>query len=427
MEQVAEKIDNTRLGAIRAQFEDMLPSGWALTTLGEAFKWCSGGTPLRTNPRYYGGDIPWLIIGDLNDGVVTEAATHITEEGLANSATRWVEPGSVMLAMYGSIGKLGIAGIRLTTNQAIAFTDPHPHEGKYLFYYLMYSREALASLGKGATQKNISQAVIKEFPFPLPPLPQQRRIVEAIELQLGRLDAAVARLQGAKARLKRYKQAVLKAAVEGRLFNTELGDSELPDDWTWTTLGEAVELVSGGTPKGLNESATGGNIPFFKVGDMTLDGNERYMETSRTYLTPAEAKRLKLTIHPAGTVIFPKRGGAILTNKKRVLSGPGAFDLNLMGAIPNDEIDGDFLFYWFEQLDLSKIYDGSNIPQINKKNVDPLPFAKPPLMEQRRIADELDRLLSSSDETEATLDVQLQQAVRLRQAVLKRAFEGKLV
>jgi len=85
--------------------------------------------------------------------------------------------------MYGSLGKLGIAGVELTTNQAIAFTDPRPVEAKYLFYYLLHRRPELARLGKGGTQQNISQTVIKAFPFILAPLPEQRRIVEGIEEQ----------------------------------------------------------------------------------------------------------------------------------------------------------------------------------------------------------------------------------------------------
>lgn len=391
-----------------------MPVGWKRIPLGAVIETKPGNNKLIKGKQF---DEP---------GPSRYPGFSATGQDIYCAVAEYDRDGIVLSAVGARCGKCFMATGKWTAvaNTHVLLPKLDEVDTKFIWYLLNDENFWVKS---GTAQPFVAVKKSMEIEVALPPIPQQRRIVEAIELQLGRLDAAVARLQGAKARLKRYKQAVLKAAVEGRLFNTELSDGELPDDWTWTTLGEAVELVSGGTPKGLNESETGGNIPFFKVGDMTLDGNERYMETSRTYLTPAEAKRLKLTIHPAGTVIFPKRGGAILTNKKRVLSGPGAFDLNLMGAIPNDEIDGDFLFYWFEQLDLSKIYDGSNIPQINKKNVDPLPFAKPPLKEQRRIADELDRLLSSSDETEATLNAQLQQAVRLRQAVLKRAFEGRLV
>src|SRR5438552_10018974 len=96
-----------------------LPTGWASTFLGDPFSWGSGGTPLRSREMSYGGNIPWVVIGDLNDGLVTETSEYITTAGLATSSAKWVEDGAVLLAMYGSIGKLGIAGRRLTTNQAI--------------------------------------------------------------------------------------------------------------------------------------------------------------------------------------------------------------------------------------------------------------------------------------------------------------------
>ncbi len=170
------------------------PDGWIWTTLGDAFRWGSGGTPKSDIAHYYGGPIPWLVIGDLTDGLINEATNSITQQGLENSSARWVEPGFILVAMYGSIGKLGIAGKRLTTNQAIAFTNPDPIVSKYLFWYLRACRRDLNNLGKGGTQQNISQTVIKAFPFPLAPLPEQHRIVAAIEEQFTRLDAAVAAL-----------------------------------------------------------------------------------------------------------------------------------------------------------------------------------------------------------------------------------------
>ena len=88
----------------------------------EVVTWGSGGTPKATESQYYdNGDIPWLIIGDLNDGVVTESQSKITELGLKNSSAKIIPAGTLLVAMYGSIGKLGITGIECCTNQAIAF------------------------------------------------------------------------------------------------------------------------------------------------------------------------------------------------------------------------------------------------------------------------------------------------------------------
>ena len=194
-----------------------LPEGWAWTTLGECFRWRSGGTPSRTITEYYNGGIPWAVIGDLNDGLVKGTQTSISEKGLTKSSAKWAATGSVLLAMYGSIGKLGIAGTALTTNQAIAHTHPRPLPSRYLFWYLRSVRSELIGLGKGGTQKNISQTVIKTISFPLAPLPEQHRIVAKIESLFVRLDEGVAALQRAQANLERHRASVLKAAVEGRL------------------------------------------------------------------------------------------------------------------------------------------------------------------------------------------------------------------
>ena len=99
-----------------------LPESWELTTLSEIADWSSGGTPTAGNSNYYGGDIPWLIIGDLNDGYIDSSAKTLTKEGFDNSSAKMVPIGSVLVAMYGSIGKLGITNIECATNQAIAFT-----------------------------------------------------------------------------------------------------------------------------------------------------------------------------------------------------------------------------------------------------------------------------------------------------------------
>ena len=191
-----------------------LPPGWLMTTMGDSFVWGSGGTPLRSVAGYYGGNIPWAVIGDLTDGLVGRTARSITTSGIANSSAKWVPEGSVLLAMYGSIGKLGLTTVPLTTNQAIAFTTTDPINARFLLFQLMAARSALIDAGKGGTQSNISQAVIKAFPFILAPLPEQGRIVSAIESYLSRLDDAVANLEGVKRNLKRYRASVLKAAVD---------------------------------------------------------------------------------------------------------------------------------------------------------------------------------------------------------------------
>src|SRR5690606_29108707 len=247
----------------------VLPKGWRCVQLGDVLSdIIGGGTPSRDVERYWNGDIPWITVKDMRTRRPEAIQEHITEAGLKECATNIIPADTVITATRVGLGKVVRVPYPAAINQDLKALIAGPELNKdYLEWWIISQASYIESIGSGTTVKGIRLNQLKELKLPLPPLPEQRRIVGAIELHLGRLDAAAAQLQAAKAKLKRYKQAVLKAAVERRLFKTERGDGELPDDWAWTTLGEAVELVSGGTPKGLNESATGGNIPFFKVAD----------------------------------------------------------------------------------------------------------------------------------------------------------------
>lgn len=198
------------------------------------------------------------------------------------------------------------------------------------------------------------------------------------------------------------------------------------NNWQIKKLGEICKIVSGNTPKGIENISKTGNYQFYKVSDMNSSGNEVRMTRSNYNLSNEEVVKLKLKLYPKGTVIFPKRGGAILTNKKRVLSKDSTFDLNLMGVLPNENVNSSFLFYWFINLDLGKICDGSNIPQINNKNIAPLDFPIPPIETQQAIVSKIEELFSELDKGIEDLKTAQLQLKTYRQSVLKWAFEGKL-
>ncbi len=462
-----------------------LPDGWIGTTLGELSIWGSGGTPSRSNSSYFGGDIPWVTISDLDDSIVSNTVTNITQEGLANSATKLAPRGSILIALYGSIGKLGIAGVPLTTNQAIAYSFPNEtaFDGKYLFHYLRSERRNLLALGSGVTQKNIYLGDLKTYTFPLPPRAEQTRIVEKLEELLTGLDAGVAELKAAQKKLSQYRQSLLKAAVEGALTAewrannppTETGPQllerileerrarweakqlakfkeqgkalpkdwqkkypelvqpdttdlpELPQGWVWASVEQLSELMSGNTPKDAEAHASSnGVIPWFKVGDMNREGNEIWLSKSQINFTRHDALSIGMKLAPPGTIVFPKRGGAIATNKKRRLKSLACFDLNTMGLVPVDS-SAEWLWWWFQGIDLGRLSDGSNIPQINNPDIAPLVIPVPPIAEQEMIIRQLKMSLDTVQAQEAAIDVSLKQSTAQRQNILKAAFSGQLV
>ena len=150
------------------------------------------------------------------------------------------------------------------------------------------------------------------------------------------------------------------------------------------------------------------------------------MRTAEITLDDCEIERLGIHVRERGTVIFPKRGGAIATNKKRILTFPSAYDLNIMGVLPYN-VPTDFFYQWLQSTDLAALSDGSNVPQLNHKDIDPLPFPLPPLPEQQAIVSEVESRLSIADEVEKTVAAELKRAERLRQSILKKAFSGGLV
>ena len=172
-----------------------LPEGWCITTLGSIGHWQSGATPSRLRKEYYGGNIPWLKTGDLNDGIITNIPEFITEKALAETSVKLNPSGSVLIAMYGAtIGKVGILSFPATTNQACCACVNYILEQMYLFYFLLANRESFIRMGGGGAQPNISKEKIINTVISLPPLKEQHRIVAKIEEIFAQLDAIEASL-----------------------------------------------------------------------------------------------------------------------------------------------------------------------------------------------------------------------------------------
>lgn len=153
---------------------------WETRPLGEICGTSSGGTPSRKERSHFGGDIPWIKIGDLNDGVVTKTEESLTAEGLESSSASLLPAGTLLIAMYGaSIGRLGISGMEAATNQAICAFKPNSDVvlRDYLYWFLRASRRDLVRAGYGGAQPNLSQKYIRSIQVPLPSISEQANVV----------------------------------------------------------------------------------------------------------------------------------------------------------------------------------------------------------------------------------------------------------
>ena len=187
---------------------------------------------------------------------------------------------------------------------------------------------------------------------------------------------------------------------------------ELPVGWEWVRVATTFDTTSGSTFNPEMEKETG-TYMYVKVGDMNLPGNEVEITTSSRFIDPGE-RDLKALI-PSGSIIFPKRGGAIATNKKRVVSKPIFVDLNTMALTPC-LIPTEYALLWLMTVDLASLNTGTSVPQINHKDIDPLPFPLPPFAEQSRIVTRVTAL--------RRLCTDLRQRLAERQSVQARLAEA---
>lgn len=194
--QLAEEGVVEHIGAAPEKVPFTIPESWKWTTLNAIGKWKTGGTPSRSIPEYYGGEIPWLKTGDLTDGLITSVEEYITRAGVENSSAHINPAGAVLIAMYGAtIGKLGVLAMPCATNQACCACAVNEElvDKWYLFYYLLSQRTGFLQLGAGGAQPNISKTKIVNYPIPVPPIKEQSRIVAAIEKLLKQVDTLSAR------------------------------------------------------------------------------------------------------------------------------------------------------------------------------------------------------------------------------------------
>jgi type I restriction enzyme S subunit len=189
---------------------------------------------------------------------------------------------------------------------------------------------------------------------------------------------------------------------------------------------EAIAAIKGGgsLPRGSGSDTGGNSILLVKVGDMNLPGNERTILQSREY---SPLQQVGSHVIPPGAVIFPKRGGAIATNKKRLLSRPALIDPNLMALIPKEgRVISEYLYYWTQTLNLENISNGGVVPQLNRKDLISLQVPLPSLIIQKRIVEELRGAEAACFEVRALISQSSGEKRALRSLILLKAFSGEL-
>lgn len=446
-----------------------LPSGWVQAILADLGTWASGGTPSRGKPEYYGGTIPWIKTGELRDGPITQIEEFLTPEGIQNSSAKVYPPGSIAVAMYGAtIGRVGILTRAAATNQACAVL-PATHQPvpllRFLFHYLLSIRENLQAAGKGGAQPNISLGLIKGWSINLSPLAEQVRIADALDSYMTRLDAAAEGLERVEANLKRYQASVRKAAVEGRLVPTE-AELAKKEKRTFEPASELLERIlkerrqrweqtemakmkaKGESPKNdawkkkYEEPAAPdpNNLPSLPEGWCYATGEQLFSWSSGEGLTQKNIQEGRYPVYGGNGVtghhnkfvsekatLIIGRVGALCGNVY-LSDGPAWITDNAIYATALPAfVDMRFMRLAFQEAELNKRAAGSGQPFVNQRMLNETVIPLPPLSEHERIVGEVECLLTKTDALSASTSKEEAQIGILRQAILRWAFEGKLV
>lgn len=442
-----------------------LPCGWTVTTLGEVANWGSGGTPSRSESKFYGGTIPWIKSGELNSRYVTTAEEHITEAALNGSSAKLFRAGSVAIAMYGAtIGKTAILGIDAATNQACAVGVPIEGltEKEFLYRLLQNEKDSFIEKGKGGAQPNISQAVIKAHTIGLPPLAEQIRITQKLDVLLAQVDTVKARIDAIPNLLKRFRQSVLTSAVGGRLTedwranNTSVDvredidnilidrgfsskskkesashltneEYEIPNTWSWVSL----DLLSAKIVDGTHHTPTyvSEGIPFISVKDIR-DGSIDFSNTK--YITKEEHADLCKRCHPeVGDLLITKSGTigrtAIITTNNEFSLFVSVALIKPASKLVNMKFVNIALDKWVGSIDISSRIVGSAIKNLHLTDMKVLAVPFAPLQEQTEIVRRVEQLFAFANQLEAKVASAKSRIDHLTQSILAKAFRGELV
>jgi type I restriction enzyme, S subunit len=405
-----------------------LPKDWKWSKLGEVADYLNGRAFKPTEWKNSGK--PIIRIQNLNK---PEANYNYTEDEFEERYK--VLTGDLLFAWSASLGAYVWKGNEAWLNQHIFKVVPNEGTDKmYLYYMLEKIVQELYAKAHGSGMVHVTKGKFEATEIPYPSKPIQQQIVSKIEELFSELDKSIEELKTAQQQLKVYRQAVLKWAFEGKLTNENVKDGELPVGWKLVKIQELAEsnkhaLKAGPFGSSLKKefyTATGYKIYGQEqvINDDAFFGDYYVNEEKYQELSSCRIKPFDILISLVGTV------GKVLLLPENCQ--PGIINPRLIKISLNTEIYlPKFFKYYFESAAVKSFYGaetrGTTMDVLNLGIIKTIPFPLCSIEEQQQIVQEIESRLSVCDKIEETITNSLKQAEALRQSILKKAFEGKLM
>ena len=438
-----------------------LPDGWAWSKIGPLCEYITSGS--RGWAQYYSetGSL-FLRMGNLSRDSFDLRLDNLQRVNLPDNAegtrTRVAE-NDLLFSITAEIGMLGL----IPANFEEAYINQHvglirflkDAQTKFFPYILMseFCRDQYCTVQCGM-KNSFRLDNIQNILAPVPPLGEQIRIAEKLSNIWTHIQQVDTESEAASDIISKAKSKILDLAIRGQLVPQDPADEpasvllerikaekeelirqgkikrdkresvifrgednsyyamidgvsvdiaeylgfELPDGWSWITLKDIATITSGKTPKP-DQLSTNGSVPYFKVADMNTPGNGLYLQYADYYINALYSGPL----FDGGSFVFPKNGGAVLTNKKRILANASVVDLNTGVFTPSKLLNQDFIFFLFSSIDFSKIHKGAVIPTVDSSVIGNLIYGLPPIEEQKRIANTIKTLFAQVEQIEKAL------------------------
>jgi len=370
---------------------------WPTKRLGDLVDFLGGGTPRRDRPEYWGGDIPWASVKDLQSQSLETTMETITSEGLANSASHLIPEGTVIIASRVGLGKVAINQKPVAINQDLKALTPrtgnlHP---RYLLRFLHSKADYFERAGVGATVKGLTIADYQRLDIALPPMDEQERIVNL-------LDEAD-QLRKLRAQADSRTNALIPA-----LFHKMFGDPARNEmGWPIKPFGELANNQDGRRKpvKASDRAERKGDYPYYGASGI-IDYVEEYLFDETALLIGEDGANLLARSTP---IAFLAHGKYWVNNHAHVVTDNGNADLDYLGATLNLR-------------DISDYVTGSAQPKLNQANLNRMAIPVPPLPLQKEFAERV----SEIRELESTQAASCHRLEHLFQSLLYRAFDGGL-
>lgn len=399
--------------------ENNIPKQWQIKKLGEVCTYSKGKMPqILKEEQSKECFIPYINIRAFEKGIFAEY-TNGNKCNLCNE-------GDLLMvwdgARCGLIGKAKKGAVGSTLMKILPKENIHK---EYLYHFIGSKFFTLNTKPKGVGIPHIEPTLLWNFQLAIPPLPEQQAIVSKIEELLSDLENGKQQLQIAQQQLKTYRQSLLKWAFEGKLTNKNIKDGELPKGWKVIELKNVTSILGDGlhgTPK---YSDTGEY--YFINGNNLCDGRIILKtETKRVSLEEYEKYKKPLNDNTILVSINGTLGNVAFYNNEKVILGKSACYFNVLHDVDKNYVRLLLTGQQFQNYAQNNA-TGSTIKNVSLKSMREFKFPLPSLEEQGQIVQELESKLTVCDKIEETISQSLQQAETLKQSILKKAFEGKLI